>query len=250
MRHIGKFLLLLAGLVFLDRSSANQTIESPEHQSDLLELYTSEGCSSCPPAEAWMANLRAKPGLWTKFVPVAFHVDYWNYLGWPDRFSSPDFTERQRAYAASWGSENIYTPEFVLNGSEWRRQGNFPTDSNKSPGRLKLYLDETGGVTISFHPAPDLRGPFKVTVVPLAMGVVTIVKRGENSGRTLRHDFLALGIREVELKQTDDGTFRGQLALPLNKEASVSALAAWVSSPGIPVIQAAGGLIGTATAED
>src|SRR5436190_11363063 len=94
--------------------SAPLRFESPERQTALLELYTSEGCSSCPPAETWFSKLKNAPGLWTNFVPVAFHVDYWNRLGWRDKFSDAQFSERQRAYAQLWSAENIYTPEFVL----------------------------------------------------------------------------------------------------------------------------------------
>ncbi len=69
--------------------------ESGPEQTALIELYTSEGCSSCPPAEAWMSHLKDDPGLWKQFVPIAFHVDYWDRLGWRDRFSSKRWTERQ-----------------------------------------------------------------------------------------------------------------------------------------------------------
>lgn len=62
----------------------------------LLELYSSEGCSSCPLADAWVNSLQAGPGLWTQLVPVVFHVDYWDYIGWKDRFATPAFTDRQR----------------------------------------------------------------------------------------------------------------------------------------------------------
>lgn len=93
--------------------------QSSEPQTTLLELYTSESCSSCPPAEAWLSKLKNEPGLWNKFVPVAFHVDYWNNLGWRDRLSDPQFTQRQQSYARLWSADGVYTPEFVLNGKEW-----------------------------------------------------------------------------------------------------------------------------------
>jgi len=245
MRFGRSFLLLTAVLVCLNRAGAEAVFESQDKKTDLLELYTSEGCSSCPPAEAWLGNLRDTSGLWTKFVPIAFHVDYWNNLGWQDRFSSPKFTARQRAYADSWGSGNIYTPEFVLNGAEWRRQRGFPTHSGNIPGRLRVSLSDSGHVDVSFQPTAGLKGPFKVAIVPLAMGVTTHVERGENSGMTLRHDFLALGLVEAELKLAEDGAFRGLLALPHHQEASFSAIAAWVGSLETRVIQATGGLVRT-----
>ena len=100
--------------------AAETRFESGPQQTALVELYTSEGCSSCPPAEAWMSRLQGDPGLWKKFVPIAFHVDYWDRLGWRDRFSSRQWTERQSRYAALWQSESVYTPAVVLSGKELR----------------------------------------------------------------------------------------------------------------------------------
>ena len=84
-----------------------------------MELYTSEGCSSCPSAESWLTGLKDKPGLWSDFLPIAVHVEYWDYLGWRDKWSRKQYSDRQRDYAGAWGADNIYTPEFVLNGKEW-----------------------------------------------------------------------------------------------------------------------------------
>jgi hypothetical protein len=97
----------------------------------LVELYSSEGCSSCPPAEAWLNHLKAAPGLWSEVFPVAFHVDYWDNLGWPDRLASASYTQRQRDYAARLGQDSVYTPEFIVNGHEWRRG----FDGFEIPGR-------------------------------------------------------------------------------------------------------------------
>src|SRR5256886_7314986 len=85
-----------------------------------VELFTSEGCSSCPPADAWISQLKESPDLWKKIVPVVFHVDYWDNLGWRDRFAKPEFTERQRRYVAACRGDSVYTPGFVVNGREWR----------------------------------------------------------------------------------------------------------------------------------
>jgi len=98
-------------------NAAPVTFASTSRQTSLLELYTSEGCSSCPPAEAWLSGLKDNPGLWRDFVPVAFHVDYWNYLGWRDKWSRAEYSDRQQEYARVWGAANVYTPEFVVNPS-------------------------------------------------------------------------------------------------------------------------------------
>jgi hypothetical protein len=82
-------------------TAAKVTFESGETPTILLELFSSEGCSSCPPAEQWVSGLKNTPGLWRDIVPVVFHVDYWDGLGWPDRFASQQFTLRQRQYSAT-----------------------------------------------------------------------------------------------------------------------------------------------------
>src|SRR6201987_4807354 len=101
-------------------AQATVRFESGPAQVSLLELYTSEGCSSCPPAERWMARLKDSADLWTGFAPVVFHVDYWDSLGWKAPWSSTAFADRERAYAQVWGSDTIYTPCYVLDGREWR----------------------------------------------------------------------------------------------------------------------------------
>ncbi len=99
-------------------ASAEIVIRSPETQVSLLELYTSEGCSSCPPADRWISKLKKDDRLWSSMIPVAFHVDYWDYIGWKDRFASPEYSLRQRNYARSKNLKTVYTPGFLLNGEE------------------------------------------------------------------------------------------------------------------------------------
>src|SRR5258708_27687280 len=103
--RVMKWICLFAILACVPASSAPIAFESSERQTALLELYTSEGCSSCPPAEAWLSKLKSAAGLWTNLVPVAFHVDYWNNLGWRDELSSEEFSDRQRHYAQAWSAE-------------------------------------------------------------------------------------------------------------------------------------------------
>src|SRR4051812_33062365 len=111
---MSKFLFLLPLFITLpiNAEPATITFQSGPEQTTLLELYTSEGCSSCPPAEKWLSHLKESPGLWKDFVPVAFHVDYWDRLGWRDLLADRGFSDRQLAYAESWHSENVYTPAF------------------------------------------------------------------------------------------------------------------------------------------
>src|SRR6266704_4673726 len=102
-------LLMCLPAVFVAAVNAQNTsltFQSSGEQVALLELYTSEGCSSCPPAETWLSRLKESPGLWKDFVPVAFHVDYWDYLGWRDPWSSKTFIYRQHAYARERRSDS------------------------------------------------------------------------------------------------------------------------------------------------
>jgi len=85
-------------------------LESGVEKNTLIELYTSEGCSSCPPAEEYLNNFKNKKGLWQTWIPVAFHVDYWDYIGWKDRFAAKKFGQRQRQYAKLKRTSTVYTP--------------------------------------------------------------------------------------------------------------------------------------------
>src|SRR6266576_6091859 len=108
MRRLG--LIPLLGAAALTSQSADRVFESGPQKVHLLELFTSQGCSSCPPAEAWLSKLKGEPGLWKDFVPLAFHVDYWDRLGWRDPWANKSFSDRQRAYAKQWRSDSVYTP--------------------------------------------------------------------------------------------------------------------------------------------
>ena len=129
------FLLMLASIA----TAGDIVIESPTTRAHLVELFTSEGCSSCPPADEWMRSLKSERGLWREFVPVAFHVNYWDHLGWTDRLASPRFTQRQRDYAALWRSNSVYTPGFVLDGREWRGR-ELPRASQEKAGVLRVRI--------------------------------------------------------------------------------------------------------------
>ncbi len=216
-----------AGVVLLD---------STTHRVNLLELYTSEGCSSCPPAEAWFSKLKAHPGLWKDFVPIAFHVDYWDGLGWPDRFASQAFTGRQRDFAASWGSGAVYTPGFVLNGAEWQGQGGAPV-STQGSGLLKGALSADRELSIHYTPVSGAKR-WEAHVATLGFNLQSDVRAGENSGRTLRHDFVVLSLTSQPLRgPKNEATVR--LPDPAKGERAV---AMWVTEAGsLAPVQAAGG---------
>src|SRR5215469_6472654 len=192
MKLIHLFLILpFAGMV----EAAPFQFQSSERQTALIELYTSEGCSSCPPAEAWFSKLKGESGLWTNFVPVAFHIDYWNHLGWRDKLSDARYSARQQDYARIWSAENIYTPEFVLNGKEWnnwRGLRGAPSISSAKSGVLKANSKDGAHWLVSFAPVQNQSAKYEATAAVLVSALGSEVKAGENAGRHLDHDFAAL----------------------------------------------------------
>jgi hypothetical protein len=228
MRPIFLFLLLAGPLL-----AALPRFTSGETRTHLIELYSSEGCSSCPPAEAWLGGLRNEAGLWRDFVPVAFHVVYWDRLGWRDRFANRDFTARQYAYAKDWAAEGVYTPAFVLNGAEWRPGGKAPAASAEKVGVLAVDYFPDGICRVKFA------GEGEVYVAILGGGITSPVRAGENAGRTLTHEFLALGLASASLER---GSAEIKLPIPAVVGVGRHALAVWVTRPGhlVPV-QATGG---------
>jgi hypothetical protein len=232
---------LAVGCIF---ASEPQTFESGETQSTLIELFTSEGCSSCPPAEKWLSTLKSSSDLWKKAVPVAFHVDYWNHLGWRDRFAKPEFTSRQQRYAAAWGGDSVYTPGFVVNGKEWRGWfgGNAMPSTSTKVGVLRVSAGDDGKASATFIPDTMQSQPLALNVALLGNDLESDVKRGENSGRKLHHDFVVLQLAKSGM--TNQGNlWKGTVLLSSNAGADkATALAAWVQSgQTAPPIQATGG---------
>lgn len=221
------------------------TYDSGVETVALIELFTSEGCSGCPAADEWLGALAGEPGLWREFVPVAFHVDYWDHLGWVDPFATQWNSERQRRYSRAWRKDVIYTPGFVFNGSEWRtwrRDGAPQATGGRNAGRLVLAVDgERAAAT--FEPAGGPTTKLHVYVAVLGSGLSSRVDRGENAGRTLTHDFVALGVERATM-EFENGRHEARLALPAANTCNAGqfAVAAWVSAADDPTpIQAVGG---------
>ena len=113
-------------------------------------------------------------------MPVAFHVDYWDNLGWPDRFAAKVWTERQRTYAAAWNSTTVYTPEFVLDGREWHG-GEIPAASVDRPGALRVSLAEDGAATVSFKSEAVGTRSFDIYLATLGFSLNSDVKTGDEN---------------------------------------------------------------------
>lgn len=250
-RHVRLFPLLgLAWAVALPASASTLFSSGPSRVA-LIELYTSEGCSSCPPADAWLGRLREKKGLWKDFVPVQFHVDYWDDLGWKDRLSSKSYTARQYAYASSWGSQNVYTPCFVRNGSEWKTSWGSVGGRAAPVGLLTVDYGDDGVSRVEFRPGPAARlspdGLYEVHLAILGGGLSSQVTAGENRGSTLLHEFVVLGLADQVLAPAAPGAPLGA-TVPLPHLIMVPparrALAAWITPHReMEPVQAVGGWI-------
>ena len=224
---------------------AEVVISSPNTRVSLLELYTSEGCSSCPPADKWISKLKNHPGLWISIVPVGFHVDYWNYIGWKDRFSSPEYSARQKRYARSKNITTVYTPGFLLNGEEWRSFfgiKKLSIETDKEVGTLSLMINDME-LAAEYKPTENMTDKILIlNVAVLGFDIKTDVKSGENHNKELKHDFTVLGYKTIPLYKKQ-AAYAVMTELPdIIETAPRMAVSAWINRENnmIP-IQAAGG---------
>jgi hypothetical protein len=179
----------------------------------VLELYTSEGCSSCPPAERFVRALRANGIGNDRFLPLAFHVDYWDYLGWRDRFSDASYSRRQREIARRNRLNTVYTPQLVLDGTTTRNFTGLKEDIarlNRARPHASIMLTarfapRSGQLTVNgtttLSTNADASGVIFYLVV-YENGLTTSVSAGENSGRSLEHDFVVRQMLEPTGKIT------------------------------------------------
>lgn len=197
--------------------------KSLEHRVPLLELYTSEGCSSCPPADKFLSGLRRSGVKTQQLIPLAFHVTYWDYIGWKDPYGSGINDDRQREIARFDKRRSIYTPQFVLNGSDYRGYDTFNEDIkaiSSQPAKIAMVLNvEKTGQLIKINLQTDSTkndgedSSFYITIYENRL--VSDVKDGENQGVTLNHDYV---VRKIfgPLKQAGSarkGDFRQVIKL-------------------------------------
>jgi hypothetical protein len=166
----------------------------------VVELFTSEGCSSCPPADSLLSKLaKEQPVPGAQIIPLGMHVTYWDQLGWKDPASLQLATERQQAYGAIWGGDRVYTPQVVIDGRE-ELVGSDESGVRRAiakaaklpRARIDVHTTVDGNkltanATIADLPS-DVKEPLEAWMVVTEDGLTTIVKRGENGGRTLQHD--------------------------------------------------------------
>mgnify|MGYP001765496867 CR=1 FL=1 len=194
----------------------------------VVELYTSQGCSSCPPADALLARLADEPGV----IALALHVDYWDYIGWEDAFADPGFTKRQKAYAKAAGERMVYTPQMIIDGVA-RVVGHEPGEvaaaiarAAAAPRPVTLSVSrDAGHITIRAEANPPLSGPAIVQLVGYAPGKTVEIRSGENAG-------LAVEYRNIVTSWQSLGEWSGQGPLELS--------AAMAEGPGVVILQSKG----------
>ena len=236
------FIAFFVLITFCSQSQAagQVTISSTANPTTFLELYTSQGCSSCPPAEKWISKFTDDEKLWTDLIPINFHVTYWNYLGWKDPFSLAYFDKRQRTYKALGKSRTVATPGFMVNGSGW--QGWFykqaiPKASTPHLGNLRATINNNK-IKINYN-ATDIKSSATQNLIAhvalLGFGIETQIHNGENAGHKLKHDFVVIGYEQSDM-QTKQQLTTANLALPSanNVMPIKQALVFWVSKKGDP----------------
>lgn len=205
----------------------------------VVELYTSQGCSSCPPADALLQELAREADV----LPLALHVDYWDYIGWADTFASSHFTERQKAYAVAAGHRRVYTPQMIIGGSD-QVVGNVPMDVASAIARHQaavpqvviLLKREGDELAITLEPQGDLAGPYLVQLVRFIPSQHVTIERGENAGRTIEYVNTVSSWQRV-------GEWDGKSAMSVSAATpGADSIAVIVQEPGPGLILAAAAL--------
>ncbi len=197
---LGKFtFIVMLGVGYQSVQAQSCSSKSPAHTVALVELFTSEGCSSCPPADRWLQGLAGRADLFEKFVPLSLHVGYWDYIGWKDPFAQASFTTRQREYARLRGSGTVYTPQVVLLGKDFpawdtvvfeKTLGEKTRTQAGAQVQFTANAEEKSIRVSGSMQALDTSRDLQVHFVVFEMGLSSKVTRGENSGALLKHDFV------------------------------------------------------------
>jgi hypothetical protein len=200
-----KTFFFAAMALFLGTAQAAQcSAISADKTVALVELYTSEGCDSCPPADRWLSSLGPRGFAPDRVVPIALHVDYWDYIGWKDPYARATHSARQRKMAKLARAAMVYTPQVLLQGQDFRRwsDGAFEQAVSKinaqpAKARISLTLNTLRKDAFEVEAAAELLGASPGPEIALFLGayenkLLTEVKAGENRGKTLPHDYVVL----------------------------------------------------------
>ncbi len=196
---------VLAGLALVTGISTAAALEIRTGPSAVIELFTSQGCSSCPPADALLTQLGTRGDV----VALAYHVDYWDYIGWEDTFALPGNGQLQRAYAQAWGKGRIYTPQMVINGQRGIA-GTYSSEiralvrSTTLPLDLQVREFNDGTLTLSMEGSPRHQDAVVWLVTFKGSAEVTI-DRGENSGHTMAYSHIVTSRQAIGMWTSSDG---------------------------------------------
>ncbi len=198
---------MAAGCVAVSPATAAQScqVHSGPQAPTVVELYTSEGCSSCPPADRWLSSLRGRHDV----LALAFHVTYWDRLGWPDRFAAAEHTARQQELARRAGALQVYTPQVIVDGGDWRRWPALPSARAAARPVPAVHLQRDGErVTAAIAAVPDRAEgrTFNGYWAVLEDRHISRVRAGENAGATLQHDHVVRLYQPVAAWRADAGT--------------------------------------------
>lgn len=219
---------MILALLALFLLAAREGASAPDSSAVLIELFTSQGCSSCPPADRLLSRLAGDPAFRGRVVPLSFHVDYWNHIGWTDPFSAKRWSERQRAYARAFGSGRIYTPQLVV-GGESDAVG---SDEKKIRGQLYQILQKepAGTLSVAVEPSGDRLKvkagatlnraveDLELWVAVFETDLTTKVDAGENAAQTLHNDYVVRRLEKVlTLSGKAGATDSGEVVLGIDK---------------------------------
>ena len=220
---VGWALLALVVTAAASENPSAKPREAPARPAVLVELFTSQGCSSCPAADRLLSRLAEVSSSDIAVVPLAFHVDYWNYLGWSDPFSSSDWSDRQRSYARRLESRGVYTPQLVVNG-RWDAVGSNEPDVTALIERARrdgeggwveieahLTADDRIDIGLSARVSPGSPDKLSLWVAVVESGFETPVRSGENARKALRNDYVVrrmLPAFELDANGGGEGSIR------------------------------------------
>jgi hypothetical protein len=191
----------------------------------MVELFTSEGCSSCPPADVLLSKLDQQPINGVEIIVLSEHVDYWNSLGWQDPFSSAGFSERQRAYGDAFRTSSVYTPQMIVDGQqqfvgsdEKRARAAIVKAAKETRAKVELQLTSTKELSVTVTDLPQITQDDTVEVL-LAVtesNLSSDVPRGENAGRSLKHTAVVRHLQTVGEVAAGSNKFTANAAVPSN----------------------------------
>ena len=210
--------LAIALAMFASASqAADCTVRSGPNVNALVELYTSEGCSSCPPAEQWLSKFMRSPR--AGVIPIAFHVHYWDYIGWKDVYADPRNTERQKAFALVTGARSVYTPQVIVAGNDfraWHAERAFDeavraVNARKATAAIELTPRRLPDGSIEGNASAVVSEGAKSLALVVALtqdGITSKPNAGENKGETLAQNFVVRDVAEIRGAGPLAGTFR------------------------------------------